>query len=293
MRRLRVLNGSWRSWPVMVLGVLVMNGCGAGDSTGSEDVGAALVALSVAPTDVSCLEVTATGTRQVIKDWDVVAGANQTFEIAGLPLGDVQFSALAFAEKCSQHQGATPTWTSDPVVERIAKNVVAQVMLVMRRNGRASIAVDFADCVAGFVDLGTLDGTATINPVDMNSQGWIVGTTATEPFLWSGGIMHPLGTGVGSNVVAINDKAQVAGNSANGAFLWQDGVTDTIGTLGGGGASATAMNEVGQVTGASVTSGGDQHAFIWQPGGDVVDLGTLGGGIEFPDGAQRQWPGRR
>jgi probable HAF family extracellular repeat protein len=50
-----------------------------------------------------------------------------------------------------------------------------------------------------------------------------------------------------------------------------------LGTLGGNYASASAINDRGQVVGASTTTSGEGHAFLWQDG-TMTDLGTLGGG---------------
>ena len=58
-----------------------------------------------------------------------------------------------------------------------------------------------------------------------------------------------------------------------------------LGTLGGGDSFSTAQNELGQVAGASITSTGSQHAFLWSRATGMVDLGSLGGPAanSFPD----------
>jgi hypothetical protein len=49
--------------------------------------------LAQTPSDVACLEITASGGRLVIGRFNVLALATKTFEMAALPLGEVLFSA--------------------------------------------------------------------------------------------------------------------------------------------------------------------------------------------------------
>lgn len=53
-------------------------------------------------------------------------------------------------------------------------------------------------------------------------------------------------------------------------------ITD-LGTLGGPSADARAINDAGQVVGASTTASGDTDAFLWTASSGMRDLGTLGG----------------
>ena len=50
-----------------------------------------------------------------------------------------------------------------------------------------------------------------------------------------------------------------------------------LGTLGGSSSWSRAVNNRGEVVGASETANGELHAFLWSPLRGMIDLGTLGG----------------
>jgi probable HAF family extracellular repeat protein len=159
----------------------------------------------------------------------------------------------------------------------------------------------------------------------LNNQGMAAGwadTAAPDPFpgfcfnpdclvshafVWHGGVKTDLGTlpgGGSSNAYWISDSGLVGGNAQNGridplvagvpenrAVVWQHGKIIDLGTLGGGHESFAltgAVNNGGQVVGASLTTAPDPYsffappfsyqtrAFLWQ-NGSMQDLGTLGG----------------
>lgn len=170
-------------------------------------------------------------------------------------------------------------------------------------------------------DLGTLAGADNCSvATSINARGQIAGTSENgvlDPILgvtqiravvWNHGEIQNLGTLGGNHSAAniSNDRGQVVGIALNAiddpfsffdfflfgspvgtqtrAFLWQNGQMRDLGTLGGPDAFATALNDRGQVAGASYTDSTPNPAtgiptvdpFLWQDG-HMANLGTLGG----------------
>ena len=161
-------------------------------------------------------------------------------------------------------------------------------------------------------DQGTIVGFSENGVIDP-----LTGFPELSAVLWQGGRILDLGTlgGNASYAFAINNQGRVVGgalntisdSNANGlqafgfpvvpfsvatqirAFFWQDGVMHDLGTLGSGNdAAALLVNNRGQVAGVSFTdtilnaSGfPTQDPFFWE-NGKMVDIGTLGGTVGFP-----------
>lgn len=124
---------------------------------------------------------------------------------------------------------------------------------------------------------------------DINNRGQIAGYSEhggeSYAVLWENGKIRMLGAFAGkkNEAVAINDRGQVvitSRNLSNGdcqSFLYQDG---TLTDLGGLSATASAINESGQIAGYALAMDEYPHAFVWQ-NGQMHDLGTLGGNCSY------------
>lgn len=161
-------------------------------------------------------------------------------------------------------------------------------------------------------DVGSLPDAKCAEVSAVNAKGQVVGWSYENPgqpyhqraFLWADGKMRDLGAlgGLGSSARAVNDAGQVVGDADTAtkpyedhqpppyhAFLWQNGKMHDLGAPQGGFSEAYAINNRGQIAGASYISkvinskmkgfgyevrGG---AVVWQNGKEV-NLGSLGGG---------------
>jgi probable HAF family extracellular repeat protein len=137
-------------------------------------------------------------------------------------------------------------------------------------------------------DLTSIGGaTATA----INSSNQVVGyyfpngSRNTVGFLWTqDGGRQDLGS-TGTLALSINNSGTVVGQSpfakgAKHAFSWTQagGITD-LGTLGGSVSSAQSVNNLGWVTGTSLTTStnGLLHGFLWTPTEGMKDLTVLAG----------------
>ena len=182
-------------------------------------------------------------------------------------------------------------------------------------NGTGPQVLDFEPVVWGpaagqIRQLSTLPGDTVGFAMGINDEGQVVGGTGTcantvipgfaaapHAVLWDGdGTPHALPSlggnapdtsvlGAGNFAGAINSNGVAAGQatlSDNQTFhpvIWQDGIISDLGVLSGDlVGSATAINNRGEVVGASVSApgpaGGNLRAFVWRDG-VMTDLNTL------------------
>lgn len=175
-------------------------------------------------------------------------------------------------------------------------------------------------------DLGALPGTNTSIPVWLSGTGLVAGLSqngVVDPLFdfpefravfWNQDqSITDLGTfgGNGSAAYSVNSRGEVVGVATNTieenpdfasfitidfpsatqarAFRWHNGSMQDLGTLGGNDASATTVNERGQIVGVSYTNTipndttgvPTMHPFLWE-NGTMRDLGSLGGTLAVP-----------
>jgi probable HAF family extracellular repeat protein len=143
----------------------------------------------------------------------------------------------------------------------------------------------------GMQDLGTLGGSFS-RAYSINARGQVVGESATftgiHAFLWEAGTgMRDLLALSGPNSAAwgINARGQVVGTATSWigrdslGFLWEASTgIQFLYPLSGRFSAASGINALGQVVGYSSTDVWSLtfHAFLWEAGSGMRDLGTLG-----------------
>jgi probable HAF family extracellular repeat protein len=138
-------------------------------------------------------------------------------------------------------------------------------------------------------DLG-VPGAAYTEALGINDAGQVVGCFATptgaiQGFTYSNGQMKILKTGpVGgiNNLGQMATDALTASGYVHGAVVSPDGSVLDLGGLWGS-STACAINNNGQAAGWAATGPGTYHASLYS-GGQVQDLGTLGGYQSFANG---------
>lgn len=170
--------------------------------------------------------------------------------------------------------------------------------------GTSDICLGFSWQNGKIAPLPTLGGN-NAQALDVNNRGQIVGLSETstkdascpspQVYDYYGVIWQPNGKittlppysgDTVSVATSINRTGAVAGfsgscaASATHAVLWNLGSTIDLGNLGGSETQPYELNNVVQITGASLVSGDTHaHAFLWQ-NGTITDLGKLPGDVD-------------
>ena len=198
------------------------------------------------------------------------------------------------------HAAAT-TYTLTPLgtlggATTIARGVDTSGKIVGQSQGPSGARAVLWDNGTTPRDLGTLGGPTTSMGRGINDDGLVVGfsrvsrtTQQQRAFVYSGGVMKPLGTLFGdassSEASAVNDGGQVVGRSfvsseRGEAFLYSDGAMRGLGTLpkvpegSDPYSEAWAINDEGDVVGESGSDDTRGQAFLYSNGA-MKPLGTL------------------
>jgi probable HAF family extracellular repeat protein len=184
-----------------------------------------------------------------------------------------------------------------PFIWRDGTGMTPLPLLNSGNNGAAN-AINNASEVAGESENGTSDSTCpTVDPGAGAYQ-----KTQFRPVVWRGSSIQELKNPAGDAdpdgiAFAINDKGLVVGATGtctafnatgNLTYLfglnivaWQNGTATVIPNLGGigpgGGNAAINLNNLGQVVGASGTSTGTFHGFVWDRLTGTHDVQTIPG----------------
>jgi hypothetical protein len=123
--------------------------CGS-DADGPPDelLGSANLQLTAIPSEVRCFQVQVVGaTRTEVRSFNVESGqSSQSFRLDRLPIGSDEFSGAAYPVTCTEVDSSViPDWISEPVLAAVLRGTVAQVTLLMKRNGVSNVGVGFAD----------------------------------------------------------------------------------------------------------------------------------------------------
>jgi probable HAF family extracellular repeat protein len=146
----------------------------------------------------------------------------------------------------------------------------------------------------GIVDLGRVGDCHCpeyLVAYGVNADGVVVGESmrihvGNVAFAWQQGVLTPLFstmTGANSGAFGVNDAGQIVGYAGSYPVqpaFWSGGMLMLLGTLGGSSGMARAINAWGGIVGEAGVDPAfvnRSHAFFWQPGTGMADLGTLGG----------------
>jgi hypothetical protein len=121
---------------------LLVAGCSSSSSSsGSTDDGAtgsATLAIAVVPQDVTCVQITAVGSRTVQQSFPVKPSSSSVLQMNALPVGKVTFTGNAYslngsgAASCTGLTASTvPTWFSNTVSANVTTTSSVALKLTM------------------------------------------------------------------------------------------------------------------------------------------------------------------
>jgi hypothetical protein len=117
--------------------------CSAVDTPSSAEAATVTVAITQAPSDAGCLRIGLAASQNIVRTMGLTPGQSTVFLMTNLPTGGAIFTAEAFELSCATADFSAPSYVSDPVPMTLKAGQNGTVTLLMRRNARINVAVDF------------------------------------------------------------------------------------------------------------------------------------------------------
>ena len=193
-------------------------------------------------------------------------------------------------------------WEAGPGMIDLGEGIAFDINEAGLATGSGGSGPFLWEASTGRFDLTPIAPATRVSPAAINNAGQVAGAALFPPapccaataFLWdpnSGILSLGASNPNGPPAEAINDAGQVVGTTQiiapNGfpqprAYLWETltGITllDPIGSINGFSKGyAHDINNLGQVVGSTTVVNGEAHAFVWEEGAGMIDLGTLPG----------------
>ena len=259
-----------------VVSSIAVFGCGAApDSDGdrSEDVGEVSLALTTVPTGVQCIQVAATGSTTVTKNFTVTAGSSgvNALALGALPVGSATITGKAYNVACASISGQTPTWIADTLSISVQAGVVTSPAITFRPNNTVTATANFVGNV--------VQVASSYNAIDVvYSDGTVRGA----------GNQSPLGLGTLKTFTSLSSLTNVAslalGRLDFGCEQLKTGSVSCWGTNSGGQLgngttnSSTTPVAVSGMTNVVQTVAGSDHACALKSDGTLWCWGSNSSG---------------
>ena len=136
------------------LAVVGAIGCGAAPEAPTQDIGTAVLDLSLAPSDARCAETliqqgATTSNRRI----SLSPGQSSVFTLRNLPVGAVTLTERVFTVSCAAIVATTqPTWISDPDTVTLVAGTPVNIQFNLRRvdtGGEVTIGASFPTVTEG------------------------------------------------------------------------------------------------------------------------------------------------
>jgi Regulator of chromosome condensation (RCC1) repeat len=130
--------------------ILSLAACGssgagaAGTSASDSDVGEISLAITTVPALVTCVEIVASGSTTITKQFPVVPGTSSvSLSLGQLPSGILAITGQAYDVSCARTAGQTPSWIADAQRASVIPGTVSTLTLTFRENNPVNATANF------------------------------------------------------------------------------------------------------------------------------------------------------